>query len=200
MRRLLVAPRAAETVALMQDVGILGIVLGGVGYAAPFARIAAFEAAAGLTPSAARRMAALACRVEEDVARAAVRLRLGNTERDRIAAALVVGRALRQPPAPRAARRLLYVHGVEAYRDGIAYAFAWSGAEETRWRDLLALPGRWAVPKFPLGGRDVIQGGVRGPAVGELLRAVEAWWIEQDFVPDETALRARLQQMMAAAQ
>jgi hypothetical protein len=145
-------------------------------------------------------MAALACRVEEDVARIAERLRLGNAERDRMIAALAAARSLRRPPPPRAARRLLYVHGLEAYRDGIAYAFAWSGADESTWRELVTLPGRWTVPKFPLGGRDVVQGGVRGPAVGELLRAVEAWWIEQDFAPDETALRARLQQMMAAAQ
>jgi tRNA nucleotidyltransferase/poly(A) polymerase len=200
MRRLVVARRAAETVVLMQDVGILGLVLGGVGYITQFARLAAFEATADLTPSPARRLAALACRIEEDVARLAERLRLGNSERDRITAALAAARSLHRPPDRRAARRLLYTHGVEAYRDGIAYAFAWSGGDETAWRDVLALPGRWAIPRFPLGGRDVMQGGLRGPAVGELLRAVEGWWIDQDFAPDETALRARLQQMMAAAQ
>jgi hypothetical protein len=36
--------------------------------------------------------------------------------------------------------------------------------------------------------------------VGDLLRAVETWWIDQDFAPDAAALRARLQQMIAAAQ
>jgi poly(A) polymerase len=45
-----------------------------------------------------------------------------------------------------------------------------------------------------------MQGGVRGPAVGRILRSIEAWWIEQDFQPDEHALRARLQQMVASAQ
>ena len=34
----------------------------------------------------------------------------------------------------------------------------------------------------------------------EMLRAVENWWVDQDFAPDEAALRARLQQMLAAAQ
>jgi hypothetical protein len=41
---------------------------------------------------------------------------------------------------------------------------------------------------------------VRGPQVGTLLKAIEAWWIDNDFVPDEAALRSRLQQMVAAAQ
>ena len=36
-----------------------------------------------------------------------------------------------------------------------------------------------------------------GPRVGELLRALETWWIAGDFAADETALRARLQQMVA---
>jgi hypothetical protein len=36
--------------------------------------------------------------------------------------------------------------------------------------------------------------------VGSLLKTLEAWWIDQDFAPDEATLRARLQQMVSAAQ
>ena len=40
---------------------------------------------------------------------------------------------------------------------------------------------------------DVMARGVpSGPKVGEALRALEAWWIEQDFAPDRDALLARL--------
>jgi hypothetical protein len=68
-------------------------------------------------------------------------------------------------------------------------------------RDLYRLPDRWPVPVFPLRGADIVgPSSLRGPAVGTLLRAVEAWWIEQDFTPDEAALRARLQGMIAAQQ
>jgi poly(A) polymerase len=31
-----------------------------------------------------------------------------------------------------------------------------------------------------------------GPRIGELLRALEAWWIAGDFAADEAALRVRL--------
>ena len=34
-----------------------------------------------------------------------------------------------------------------------------------------------------------------GPRVGELLRALEAWWIAGDFAADEAALRAKLVEM-----
>ena len=129
------------------------------------------------------------------------RLRLANAERDRMLATLAAARTFNPFPDERAARRALYALGVQAFRDGVFHGFAWSTAPPgPAWKDLYHLPDRWTAPVFPLGGRDVIGEGTRGPAVGVLLRAVEAWWIDQDFAPDEQALRARLQQMMAAAQ
>jgi poly(A) polymerase len=202
MRRIVVAPRAAEIVALMQEAGILTIVLGGVGYLAQFARAVHGEAAVTATPAAATRLAALACRIDEDAARVTERLRLSNAERDRILATLTAARVLTPLPGDREARRALYRLGPEAYRDGLIHAFGWSGTAQdpAAWRSTFALPSRWTAPAFPLGGRDVIAGGVSGAAVGAILRDVEAWWIEQDFAPDEAVLRAQLQQMLAAAQ
>ena len=46
----------------------------------------------------------------------------------------------------------------------------------------------------------IVASGVSGPAVGAMLREVEAWWIDQDFAPDGATLRARLQQTIAAQQ
>lgn len=201
MRKLVMAPRAAETLAEMQDIGILPIVLGGVGYLAQFSRLMAFEAEAGLKPSSARRLAVLGARVREDAERIAARFRLSNAERDRLASAVMRGRRIFRPPDARTARRLLYEAGTDFYRDAIAYAAAWRDGDAAAWREAVSLPERWAPPKFPIGGRDVVRGdGLRGPAVGEMLRALEAWWIAEDFRPDEAALRARLQQMTAAAQ
>ena len=53
----------------------------------------------------------------------------------------------------------------------------------------------WPIPKFPLDGRDVKALGVNeGPEIGSLLKDVEQWWIDQDFVPDRNALLARLRE------
>ncbi len=81
-------------------------------------------------------------------------------------------------------------------------AFAHAGITDTRaWRDLATLPDTWTAPKFPLSGRDIVGSGMPpGPAVGAALRAVEDWWIAEDFAPGEAALRSRLQQAMAGAQ
>lgn len=202
-RKLAAAAGVVETATIMQETGILGVVLGGVGYLGALGRLMAFEQAAGDPPAIALRLAALACRVEEDAERLAARLRLSNAERDRMSAGLVAGRRFAILPNPAAARRLLYGLGVEAYRDGVALAAAWGRGppDDASALDLHGLAERWPPPRFPLGGRDLMSAGIpAGPAVGDALRKLEAWWIDQDFAPDELALRARLQQMVAAAQ
>ncbi len=203
MRRLVMAPRAAGIVATMQESGILGIILGGVGYLGPFARLGRFEDAAAIPPSVPIRLAALGCRVKEDVERLTGRLRLANAERDRMAAVVGAAGRFAALPEPRRARALLYRLGREGFHDAVALAVAWGAdaADAAEWIDLYLLPERWRAPRFPLGGRDLVRAGAaNGPAIGELLRAIEAWWVEHDFAADEAALRTRLQQMLAAAQ
>jgi len=203
MCRLVVAGGALPVVEAMQDAGILPIVLGGVGYPAPFRRLQESEAATGATAMVPLRLAALGCRIDEDVARLADRLRLSNAERDRMRAAVNAIDGFLDSPDRRQARRILYRLGDQTYRDAAALGFSWGvgAADDPSWRGLLALPNEWRAPTFPLAGRDVIaQTRIRGPAVGALIKELEAWWIENDFAPDERALRHRLQQIVAAAQ
>jgi tRNA nucleotidyltransferase/poly(A) polymerase len=201
MRRLVMAPEAAPTLALMQDCGVLPVILAGVAYLGPFARLLAFEAAAGVSAGFPLRLTALGCRVEEDVLRLADRLRLANAERDMMGLSLAAARRMPPPGDERAARRLLHETGVDVFAAAVALAAAWGAADEAAMIRLHGLPERWPLPRFPLSGRDALGAGAsHGPAVGTLLKALQAWWVAEDFAPDEAALRARLQQMIAAAQ
>lgn len=203
MRQLVVAGGALPVAAAMQDAGILPIVLGGIGYLAPFRRLQELEAATAATAPVPLRLAALGCRIDEDALRLVDRLRLTNAERDRMRAAVDAIDDFLSNPDRRHARRILYRLGDQAYRDAAALAFAWGvgAADDPSWRDLFALPDKWRAPTFPLAGRDVIaRTQLRGPVVGALIEELEAWWIENDFAPDERALRHRLQQMVAAVQ
>jgi len=108
MRRLVVAPLAPATLVVMQESGILPIVLGGVGYIATFSRVTAFEAVVDVSPAMPLRLAALGCKVEEDVERLTLRLRLSNAERDRMLRGLVAARMLIPRPDGRGGRSALY--------------------------------------------------------------------------------------------
>ena len=67
--KLLVAPRATPTLAVMAESGILGMVLGGVPFIASFENMVKVEAALGVEPDALRRLGALGVWVIEDAER-----------------------------------------------------------------------------------------------------------------------------------
>jgi tRNA nucleotidyltransferase/poly(A) polymerase len=200
MRKLVVAPVAASTVEIMQDAGILPVVLGGVGYLGRFRRLADAEAALGVEPVFARRLAALGCRIEEDVARLAHRMRLSNHERGRMGTALVAAETVHLGLDERRSRVALYRLGAEAFRDGLLLAAAELGEPDSRLQRLHEFADRWTAPDFPLDGGDVMAAGVAaGPAVGEFLRDLENWWIAQDFRPDLETLKREARRRVANA-
>jgi poly(A) polymerase len=203
MLRLLAAPRGPELTATMQDYGLLPAVLGAAPRPALLARLAAVEAALGLEPDALLRLAALAVEVPEDAERLGARWRLSNEETARLLS--VTGRAPDVAPAvpEREARAHLYALGQAAYRNRLLIAWARSGdpPANAAWRGRLHLPERWQPPRFPIGGADVLARGLAaGPRVGEILRALEAWWIAGDFAADAPALRAKLDELAASAE
>ena len=69
---------------------------------------------------------------------------------------------------------------------------------DAEWRRILAQVDNWQRPLFPLTGDDVIRAGVpKGPAVGQVLADVEAWWIDAGFPSDRAVLDVPLQSAIA---
>ncbi|HWJ74563.1 MAG TPA: CCA tRNA nucleotidyltransferase [Kaistia sp.] len=197
MRKLVMAAGAAPTLRAMQEGGILPLVAAGVGDLGGFERLVDDAAAPG---DASLRFTVLLVRVQEDVDRTVRRFRLSNRERDRMTDALAAAEQLAHGTII-GDRVAVYRRGREAVLGGLTLLAArnrLAAAEIAARRDAVAA---FTPPVFPLGGRDVVDLGVgRGPAVGVILRDIERWWLAEDFRPDETALRRRLQSMIAAQQ
>jgi poly(A) polymerase len=190
--KLLLAPHAAPTLAVMTEAGLLGGVLGGVPLLASFENVAKIEAACGMAPDAVRRLGGLAVLVKEDAERLAQRLRLANAETERL---IALEAWWRVAPAAReqAARALLYRLGPQSFADRVLVAWARSpaGTADAAWRELASLPQRWTFPVFPLKAADFIRRGLgQGPALGAAMRAAEAAWIAADFPLERAALDA----------
>jgi poly(A) polymerase len=199
MLRLLVAARGPELVRAMQEYGLLGFVLPAAPRPGLLARLAAIEARLGVGADALLRLAALTVELPEDADRLRDRLRLANEEHARLRYSAVRVPDLGPAADDRVARADLYANGAVAYRARVLLAWARSGEapEDPAWQHRYSLAQRWQPLRFPLSGGDVLAAGLPpGPRVGELLRALEAWWIAGDFMADEMALRARLQQMV----
>jgi len=190
--KLLLAPHATPTLAVMAEAGLLGEVLGGVPRLASFENMMKVEEAAGAAGDAVRRLGALAVWVAEDAERLTERLRLANIESERL---LALDPWWRIAPAAdeRTARSLLYRLGPQSFADRVLIAWARSaaGAADRRWRELATLPQRWALPTFPLKAADFMHRGLTaGPQLGEAMRAAEAAWAAADFPAERAAIEA----------
>jgi poly(A) polymerase len=190
--KLLLAPGAAATLQVMTDAGILGRVLAGVPVVPRFARLAAIEAALGLTPDAVCRLGALAVFIVEDAERLWERLRLSNSEHERLASMADGWWCIGPNLEEKKARALHYRLGPEPYRDRVLHAWAHAGGDpqDTDWRRLAELSDRWQAPAFPLRASDFMERGVeKGPALGVAIAAAEAAWIAADFPLQPDAVR-----------
>jgi poly(A) polymerase len=141
------------------------------------------------------RLAALLPDDQIAAAKLAETLRLSNDQRDRICAALAPAPKLKSWMSPREIRREVYRVGAPVFRDRakLAWATAPSTAAAAQWRGMIALAEGWTPPAFPLTGDDVMKAGVpKGPLVGQVLREVEDWWIDQDFLDDKLSAVEKL--------
>jgi poly(A) polymerase len=190
--KLLAAPRAAATLAVMAETGILGAVLGGVPQLASFVRMSAIEMAMGLPADAVRRLGALNVLIVEDAERLSSRLRLSNAEHERLAAMGTDWWRVSPAMDEAAARALIYRIGPDAFAERalLAWARSEASADDAAWRDLATLPQRWTAPAFPLKAADFIARGVgKGPALGRALANAEEAWIAAGFPMDGIELR-----------
>lgn len=199
--RLLAAMRAPEAVEAMLDFAILPEVLATAPRPGRLSHLIAIEHMLALTGDPVLRLAALGMHVVEDAERLAKRLRLSKGQAGRLG--VFATRLPHIAPALPAAcvRATLYRHGPENYCLHVLASWLNSGepaADET-WRALYKLPERWRAPVLPVGGGDVMALGIEpGPEVGNLLRALEDWWVAGDFSADRDQLCTRLRDLIAA--
>jgi poly(A) polymerase len=188
MMKLLVAPRAAATLTVMADCGLLLRVLGGIPYLPAFENMAKVEAAIGAAPDPVHRLGALSVMVAEDAERLWQKLRLTNAEHERLASMAEGWRRISSDLLEQAARALLYQLGPVVFTDHALLGWARSQAtsHDAGWHSLATLPAHWIAPVFPLHAADFISRGIeKGPALGVALAAAEAAWVAAGF-PDAT--------------
>ena len=190
--KLLLAPHATPTLALMTETGLLGNVLGGVALLASFENMVKVEAAAGVEADSVRRLGALSVWVAEDGERLAQRLRLSNADAERLTALERWWRVSSELGGT-SARALLYRLGPQHFIDQVLVAWSRSAAStgDRAWGALAELPRIWNAPEFPLRAADFMaRGFAAGPALGAAMRAAEQAWIAADFPVDAATIQA----------
>jgi poly(A) polymerase len=126
----------------------------------------------------------------------AERWRLSNREADRLTSlTLTPLPALNASAAKR--RRALYRIGPERYRD-LARLAAAEAPDASALAPALAEAAAWRPRKLPIDGADLLALGLPpGPRLGQILAAVEDWWLARDFTPDRAACLAHAKELLA---
>ena len=193
--KLLAADDPRPAVRLMAATGVLSIILPQAQGISRFERLVGIEVDQLFQCDADLRLASLLPDDPEAGARTAAALRLSNTQRDRLVAMLGTDQRIVSWMSPREARRAVYRLGVDTFCDRVL--LAWSNIDHPsvtpQWRALLPMAQSWPKPTFPLTGEQVIAAGVpKGPLVGAVMREVEEWWIDHDFLDDPMSMVERL--------
>ncbi len=203
LRKLLLAPGPAAVLELMDREGILAQVIPEPRQINRLGAIVEIEGEIDDHDSL-RRLSALVAVDAAGAEALADRLRLSNAEKRRL---VRIAAALPQfmPVADEPGRaRWFYRQAPEGgrlYRDTVLLHWAGRRAagsaitegEADGYRKAADEAQAWRSPRFPLGGKDVKTLGIgAGPRVGDLLEAVEGWWVESNFRPSRQACLERL--------
>jgi len=195
LMKLLAADDPRSALRLMAATGVLPVILPSVTSLNRLETLIGIETEQLFESDPVLRLAAMVADDAETARSAAEHLRLSNADRDRIVVAAGEGPRIVSWMSPREARRAIYALGAAAFRDRVK--LAWAGAERAstapQWRALLALAETWTPPVLPLSGEEIMQAGVpKGPLVGQVMREVELWWVDQDFIEDKFSIIERL--------
>ncbi|MEO0816175.1 MAG: CCA tRNA nucleotidyltransferase [Pseudomonadota bacterium] len=185
LEKLLRAPGPTDALLAMEESGVLVQILPG----ASAARFRAFLKGVNSPWDPMRRLLALLPRDEVTAARVAKALRLSNAERDRLMAWAASDVTLLPGITSAQARAAAYRLEHRTFFDRVYTAMAEDGREV--WKAVHDAVDGWGRPSFPVRGQDLVEQGMSGPEIGETLRALEDWWIEQDFGPGRGELLSR---------
>ena len=192
--KLLAAPDPVPAWRLMIDTGVAENTIGEPGDIERLAGLVSVEA----TADPVRRLAALLTGDAASSLRLADRLKTSRAERDRLEALADRGEGVDPAMDPPSLHRMVYRHGAMITRDRVLLAWARDRADD-RLEALVRQVEEWTPPRFPIKGRDALALGLTpGPAVGDVLEAIEEEWIAGDFVADRAALLKLLKRRVAS--
>ena len=195
MLKLLAASDPRPALKLMAGAGVLAAVLPDVKDLGRLEGLVQIDLGLG-EADAELRLAALIPQDRRTAEQLSERLRLSNAQRERLVAAVGSEPPIVSWMSPRQLRRAVYRLGQRTFFDRLK--LAWAGSKDRKaaagqWAGLVKLARGWTPPVFPVNGEDAKAAGVaEGPLIGQVLREVEDWWIDEDFPEGRDLVLERL--------
>ncbi len=193
--RMLCAPRALDALRLMEQGGILSLVLGEKANSTRLKRLLELEERPEAASQPVLRLGGVA---GSEVIK---HLRLSNVQQKQIKGAAKISETLQNEGCGEAALKALVVaHGKEVVVDGLLTAWMNEVIEqEPKLHSMLRLVEDWEVPQFPLTGKMMIADGIpEGPQMGASLRLARELWAAADYKCTAETLMERVRAELAS--
>lgn len=208
--RTLMATDPADVFLLMRSYGVLEHVLPEAGDVSRLRMMTWLDSRAirmdSVHPHPVRRLAALLDTDASGAETIAERMKMANRQKRRLMTLVHRPYPVSPDSSERTIRKALRHLGPDIVRDlallnwagELAVAARLPPARTKAWTGLLEAAGAWTSPVYPLRGLDAIDMGVaHGTRVGELLKAVEAWWEDGDYRASREECLKHLKQLIA---
>ena len=202
LKRLLGALDPRAVLLAMADTGVLAAILPEAKSLEALQHAVAVKAGVFIDLDPMQRLMALMPREPTQIAALIARLKLSNAEGERLLAWAKDQTLIPFDLSKFQARQALYWLGKPLFLDRafLAHAHDVEAHHKEQWRAMIELAQDFVTPRFPMTGEDVLgAGSPPGPAVGQILAALERWWVEQDFIDDQRALTQRLKALVEEA-
>ena len=193
LKKMMSASDPRRAMEAMAQTGVLEVVLPDNWGLTLFNQVVGTDLAHQLKPDPIVRLMALHSKDPDLMERLANDLRMSNAERRRLIAVSEDQTVMAREMSEHEFRVSLYRLGEQTMRDRarLTWAARPDIASDSYWMNFLTAIDRWKRPAFPICGEDVVALGVKpGPQIGDILRELESWWVDNDF-PDDVSVVAR---------
>lgn len=193
MLKILLAPNVVPILSAMQEQQVLPVILPCRVEFAPLAALVQSEPC----PNAIRRLALLlrnndASDPHHLLAQLAMQWKLSNKQREQLQAVCFPAVALHAELTLAEQKKALRILKPELFMElaRVLWAEAAAAGHDTEaFAAMVALAENWPVPLFPLNGRDLQALGIAaGKQMGVVLKQLETYWEEHDYIPDRERL------------
>ena len=184
-----------NAISAMSEIGLLGDYFDGTGINDAFVNLTEIESRISLSVDPILRLSTL---IENSLDKANTiikKLPLSKSDTTDLLKLSTLNKKIVSYMSMKEVRYLLYLLGRDGFQKQIMVNWAkdTNNKNEVNWRSLYEVAQSWEKPSFALTAKDVINMGIsKGPMVGAILKEVEDWWAENDFIDDKFSLIERL--------
>ena len=195
LRAILNLPNPSIAISSMSKIGLMDKYFNRTNINDAFSNLLEIESRIGINPNPILRLSLLASNSLENANDFIKDLPLSKTDSVELLKLCNINKKVVSYISMKEVRYLLYSLGRDEFQKQILIKWAvdTKNKNEVNWRSLYEVSQSWTKPIFDISARDVINMGIsQGPIVGEILKDVEDWWAENDFIDDKFSLIERL--------